>query len=230
MKGHSASVYGVAVTPDGKRAVSASRDKTLKVWDLDTGRALRTLEGHSASVSGVAVTPDGKRAVSASEDNTLKVWDLETGLALVIISPRCGRIVLGLAGGHKITSAGDAGGRLHFSCRGADLNRIASYTALMPGSSLVRRQDGEAGPPEYGRLTREAPDIPIKQDRMLLEGGVGGNRSPAPSIRSSSWSWYDSRRPHLQQRAEGVALRPPAGCLRLPSRRGRGIQFAKMPR
>ena len=38
---------GVAVTPDGKRAVSAFGDKTLKVWDLETARALRTLEGHS---------------------------------------------------------------------------------------------------------------------------------------------------------------------------------------
>ncbi|MEK7753207.1 MAG: NB-ARC domain-containing protein, partial [Acidobacteriota bacterium] len=45
LEGHSADVRGVAVTPDGKRAVSASGDKTLKVWDLDTGRALRTLEG-----------------------------------------------------------------------------------------------------------------------------------------------------------------------------------------
>ena len=41
----------MAVTPDGKRAVSASEDKTLKVWDLETGRALRTLEGHSELVS-----------------------------------------------------------------------------------------------------------------------------------------------------------------------------------
>ena len=81
LEGHSDSVNGVAVTPDGKRAVSASWDKTLKVWDLETGRALRTLEGHSDSVSGVAVTPDGKRAVSASWDKTLKVWDLETGRA-----------------------------------------------------------------------------------------------------------------------------------------------------
>ena len=82
LEGHSASVYGVAVTADGKRAVSASADNTLKVWDLETGRALRTLEGHSASVYGVAVTADGKRAVSASWDKTLKVWDLETGRAL----------------------------------------------------------------------------------------------------------------------------------------------------
>ena len=49
------------MTPDGKRAVSASGDQTLKVWDLETGGVLHTLEGHSGFVSGVALTPDGKR-------------------------------------------------------------------------------------------------------------------------------------------------------------------------
>ena len=82
LEGHSDDVHCVAVTGDGKRAVSASYDNTLRVWDLDTGRALRTLEGHSFCVEGVAVTADGKRAVSASSDKTLKVWDLETGRAL----------------------------------------------------------------------------------------------------------------------------------------------------
>ena len=46
--GHSAYVNGVAVTADGRRAVSASGDNTLKVWDLESGRELRTLAGHSA--------------------------------------------------------------------------------------------------------------------------------------------------------------------------------------
>jgi hypothetical protein len=77
LEGHSYEVMGVAVTGDGKRAVSASRDKTLKVWDLETGRLLRTLEGHSHHVDGVALTPDGKQAVSTSGDQTLKVWDLK---------------------------------------------------------------------------------------------------------------------------------------------------------
>jgi WD40 repeat protein len=69
-------------TADGKRAVSASEDETLKVWDLESGRALHTLKGHSKGVNGVAVTVDGKRAVSASDDKTVKVWDLESGRAL----------------------------------------------------------------------------------------------------------------------------------------------------
>ena len=69
------------MTADGRRAVSASADKTLKVWDLESGAELRTLAGHSDWVNGVAVTADGRRAVSASDDNTLKVWDLESGEA-----------------------------------------------------------------------------------------------------------------------------------------------------
>ena len=49
------------------------------MWDLESGRELRTLKGHSAAVNGVAVTPDGQLAVSASADKTLKVWDLGAG-------------------------------------------------------------------------------------------------------------------------------------------------------
>jgi WD40 repeat protein len=94
--GHAASVSGVAVTADGKRAVSASWDKTLKIWDLETSRALRTLEGHSGVVFGVAVTGDGKCAVSASGDKTLKVWDLETGRALRTLEGHSG-VVFGVA-------------------------------------------------------------------------------------------------------------------------------------
>ena len=56
--------------------------QTLKVWDLEQGALLATLEGHGAGVRAVAVTPDGRRAVSGSDDRTLKVWDLEQGALL----------------------------------------------------------------------------------------------------------------------------------------------------
>ncbi|MFQ6030733.1 MAG: WD40 repeat domain-containing protein, partial [Dehalococcoidia bacterium] len=48
LSGHSDYVFGVAVSPDGRQVVSASRDGTLKVWDLATGREQRTLTGHSS--------------------------------------------------------------------------------------------------------------------------------------------------------------------------------------
>src|SRR4028118_1574771 len=78
LEGHSNSVNAVAVTADGKRAISGSFDKTIKVWGLTTGKELFTLKGHSDSVNAVAVTGDGKRAISGSSDNTIKVWDLTT--------------------------------------------------------------------------------------------------------------------------------------------------------
>src|SRR5215469_3154389 len=82
LTGHTSDVSAVAVTPDGQRAVSASYDKTLKVWDLGSGRELHTLTGHADRVVAVAVTRDGQRAVSASDDGTLKVWDLGNGREL----------------------------------------------------------------------------------------------------------------------------------------------------
>jgi WD40 repeat protein len=72
----------VAVTADG-RAVSASHDGTLRVWDLASGTCARTLQGHTDRVLGVAVTGD-RRVVSASADGTLRVWDLRSARCLVV--------------------------------------------------------------------------------------------------------------------------------------------------
>jgi len=63
----------VAVTPDGRRAVSASWDQTLRLWDLKSGQTIRTLEGRNGSVQAVTVTPDGRHMVSGSNDKTLRV-------------------------------------------------------------------------------------------------------------------------------------------------------------
>jgi WD40 repeat protein len=71
-------VTAVVITPDGRHAVSASDDKTVRVWELKTGQLAHILQGHSAGVTAVAITRDSRRVVSASRDKTLRVWELET--------------------------------------------------------------------------------------------------------------------------------------------------------
>jgi WD40 repeat protein len=72
-------VGAVALSGDGRRAVSDSSVLSLKVWDVETGREVCILHGHAGRVEGVALSGDGRRAVSASADHTLKVWDVEAG-------------------------------------------------------------------------------------------------------------------------------------------------------
>ena len=70
---------GCAVAPDGSWIVSASDDKTLRIWDAASGETRRTLSGHTGSLPGCAVSPDGTWIVSASADKTLKIWDAASG-------------------------------------------------------------------------------------------------------------------------------------------------------
>jgi WD40 repeat protein len=83
--GHTEGVKACSFSPDGSRIVSASDDKTLKLWDAKTGAALATLAGHTNRVGACAFSPDGSRIVSASRDKTLKLWDAQTGAALATL-------------------------------------------------------------------------------------------------------------------------------------------------
>ena len=69
----------VAFSPDGKRIVTGSWDKTVKVWDAATGQEVLTLKGHTTGVRSVAFSPDGKRIVTGigGINATVKVWDAE---------------------------------------------------------------------------------------------------------------------------------------------------------
>ena len=113
LTGHTNRVTSVALTPDGRRAVSASGDETLRVWDVESGESLRTLSGHTDRVTSVALTPDGRRAVSASLDQTLRVWDVETGRTVAVYPLESEGYSLAISAGGRIV-AGTQIGQLHF--------------------------------------------------------------------------------------------------------------------
>ncbi|WP_375467918.1 AAA-like domain-containing protein, partial [uncultured Nostoc sp.] len=79
LEGHRDSINSIVFSPDGKTLASASDDKTIKLWNLDTGKEITTLRGHSDSVISVVFSPDGKTLASASRDKTIKLWNLDTG-------------------------------------------------------------------------------------------------------------------------------------------------------
>ncbi len=80
-QGKGGATWSVAVTPDGRQALSAGEDGKLYLWDLATGRELRRCTGHFSRVYDVALSPDGRWALSASAepDNSVRLWDLTTG-------------------------------------------------------------------------------------------------------------------------------------------------------
>jgi WD40 repeat protein len=60
---------------DGKTLASGSQDHTIKLWDVNTGKAGATLKGHTWSVTSVAFSPDGKTLASGSADKTVRIWN-----------------------------------------------------------------------------------------------------------------------------------------------------------
>jgi len=75
--GHNEDVKSVAFSPDGKTIASGSSDDTIKLWEVSTGKLIKTLTGHNKYVSSVAFSPDGKTIAAGSGDETIKLWLIE---------------------------------------------------------------------------------------------------------------------------------------------------------
>ena len=84
-KGHELSVLTVAVSPDSNYVATGSRDKSAKLWELSTGREVRSFLGHQASVSCMDFNSDGKYLATGSRDKSAKVWEVATGKEILSV-------------------------------------------------------------------------------------------------------------------------------------------------
>jgi len=112
LEGHTAAVTSVGVSVDGQWIASGSEDKTLKIWELTTGRS-KTISAHEGAVTAVAFVPGHSAIVSGGGDRTIRLWNTDSEVplsTLTLDSP-----VRSCAVGPGLTvMAGDASGGVHF--------------------------------------------------------------------------------------------------------------------
>lgn len=84
-KGHELAVVAVAVSADSNYMATASKDRSAKLWEVATGREVRSFLGHELSVTTLAFSSDGKLLLTGSNDKSIRMWDVETGEALFVL-------------------------------------------------------------------------------------------------------------------------------------------------
>jgi mono/diheme cytochrome c family protein len=193
--GHTDAVGCLAVSADGHSALSGSGDRTVRLWDMGTGRQRQCFTGHTEEVLSVAFAPDGRRALSGGRDRTVRLWDVRNGKELRRLTGHTDRVscVAFSPDGRRVLSGSwDGTVRLWDADTGAELlqltgkgERVGCVTSSPDGGHILTGDHAgtlwlwDAGTGKEVRRflghTREATAAAFSPDgRRILSGGNDG--------------------------------------------------------
>ncbi len=137
--GHGAIVYMAAYSPDGSQILTASGDKTARIWDGRTGAAQAVLSGHTGVIYSAAYSPDGTRIVTASDDQTARIWDARSGKQLAVLAGHS-RLLCSAAyspdGARIATASGDKTARIWDARTGVLLRVLAGHADVVQSAAF----------------------------------------------------------------------------------------------
>ena len=174
---------------DGRRILTASSDKTARLWDAD-GSPLAVLEGHKGPVNSAVFSADGRRFLTASDDGTARLWDAD-GKPLAILEGHTGPVrsaVFSADGAFIITAADDGTARLWRAY--SDPQQLVNVARRSPHSiytiavSLSSQIEVDAGRFEHGWFGR---GVLLHRGARAHQVVVGGSSLSISSANSASY-------------------------------------------
>jgi WD40 repeat protein/uncharacterized caspase-like protein len=176
--GHIGAVLSVAFSPDGMVLASGGDDHSIKLWEVETGRKLRTLTGHPGSVSSVAFSPDGK-VLASGGSKTIKLWEVATGRELRTLTGHLSRVssVAFSPDGKVLASGGN--GPLLSNGRGSPIRLWEVETGRELRSfkghlEISFTPPGYSGPQTFETLSYYVTSIAFSPDGKVLASGSHG--------------------------------------------------------